>query len=225
MADHMINPIVDELSAEISKRNLKLYWTAYLRVDKKTCLPKNVERWRRGGMYCARLGIESGSQHVLDEMGKSITPDLSRRSLANLANAGIKTTAYFVVGHPGETEGDFHQTLEFVAESKESIWEAECDYFHYSYSGQAFSDKWADMRKLVYPEEARDILICQDWCLDCYPPREEILKRDSLFSNYCRQLGLPNTYSYHDIYVADERWQRLHNNAVPALLSLRWGGN
>ena len=161
--DHMINPIVNNLSIEIAKRELDIYWTAYLRVDKNACNKENARKWRKGGMYCAKIGIESGSQNVLDLMGKRISPSQSKLVLKNLANAGIKTTAYFVIGHPGETEDDFRQTLQFLDEVKDYIWEAECDYFNYNYSGQSDSTKWAALRKLVYPKSARNLLICQKW--------------------------------------------------------------
>jgi radical SAM superfamily enzyme YgiQ (UPF0313 family) len=222
MTDHLINPIVDELSEELIRRNLNIYWTAYLRVDNRVCKLENTAFWRKGGMYCARIGIESGSQNVLNYMGKSISPAQSKIALMSLANAGIKTTAYFLVGHPGETEEDFQETLNFLEETKNYIWEAECDYFNYNYSGQVLSDKWANLRKLVYPKEFREILVNQKWSLDCYPFRDEIFERISRFSNHCKELGIPNTYNLHDIYMADNRWEKLHSNAVPALLNYRF---
>ena len=41
-------------------------------------------------------------------------PSVVSKALASLAGAGIKTTTYWVIGHPGETESDFQSLLEFA---------------------------------------------------------------------------------------------------------------
>ena len=35
---------------------------------------------------------------------------------------------------------------------------------------------------------------------------------------HCRKLEIPNPYSVYDIYKADQRWKKLHENAVPAVV-------
>jgi radical SAM superfamily enzyme YgiQ (UPF0313 family) len=141
--------------------------------------------------------------------------------VSNLAAVGIKTTTYWFVGHPGETEEDFQETLALLEELKNDIYEAESDYFNYHYSGQVDSDKWADKRKPVFPGKYRDMLITQTWTVDCEPSREEIFSRLNRFVEHCKKLGIPNPYTLNEIHQADNRWKRLHENAVPSLLEFK----
>lgn len=217
MNDSLLNHIAPSLSEEFIKSDIALYWDGYLRVDDAVCDLDTTMQWRRGGFYRARLGVESGSQHVLDLIHKGITPAQIKEALFSLANAGIKTTAYWVIGHPGETGDDFRQTLELLEEIKEYIYEAECNPFIYGYGGQADAENWQNKRKLLYPEEAEDLLVIRSWYVDDSPSREETYRRVSLFAQSCERLGIPNPYSLHDIYLADRRWQMLHKNAVPAV--------
>lgn len=224
MTDSMLNPVVTDLAKEFIKTGVSLYYDSYFRVEKDTGNREDALLWRRGGFYRARIGVESGSQHVLDLIGKGITPQQIKATLSSLAYAGIKTTTYWVIGHPGETREDFLQTLELVSQLGNDIWQAECAPFDYYYSGQNHSDQWADKRKLLYPADAADMLIAQTWILDCEPTREETFQRVFRFGEHCRKLGIPNPYSLDEIYKADQRWQKLHKNAVPPLLDFQKKG-
>jgi radical SAM superfamily enzyme YgiQ (UPF0313 family) len=220
MNDALLNQVADSLSDEFLKSDIALYWDGYLKVDDPVCDFENTIKWRRGGFYRARLGVESGSQHVLDLIHKGITPTQIKTALISLATAGIKTTAYWVIGHPGETEDDFVQTLELLEEIKDYIYEAECNPFIYGYGGQADTSVWKDKRKPLYPEKADDMLILKSWIVDDAPSREEVYLRVNRFVQQCGKLGIPNPYSLHDIYKADKRWQKLHKNAVPPLAEI-----
>ena len=175
-------------------------------------------------MYRTLLGVESGSQNVLELIEKGITLEQTKKSLISLANAGIKTTTYWVIGHPGETEKDFQETLDLLTQLKEYIYDGECNPFIYGYSGQGKSDEWQDKRILLYPEEAADMLIIQTWIVDGEPSREETYRRISRFVEHCKRLGIPNPYSLHEIHNADKRWERLHKNAVPPLAHFKKKG-
>ncbi len=200
---------------------MSCYYVGYLRVCDEACNIENTMQWRRGGFYRARLGVESGSQHVLDMMSKGITVEQIKGTISTLAMAGIKTTVYIVIGHPGETEEDFQASLDLMEELKNDIWEAECNPFNYYYSNQNSEDFWASKRRLLYPEYATDMLIAQTWTLDIEPQREEVYNRMGRFVQHCDKLGIPNPYSIEEIYKADERWKKLHKNAVPSEVELK----
>ena len=172
-------------------------------------------------MYRVRIGVETGSPRLLELMGKDITVEQSRAAIKSLAQAGIKTTTYFVIGFPGETEEDFRQTLDFIEELKNDIWEMECNPFYYYYAGQPNADTWANQRKLLYPAYARDMLIAQTWILESDPTREERFGRMFRLTEHGKKLGIPNPYSTEDIYTADERWKNLHENAVPSVIKFQ----
>jgi len=221
MLDSLANPFMTALASEIIKRELSLYMDFYMRVSEEAADPETTHLWRRGGLYRVRLGVETGSPRLLELMGKEITVEQSRTAIKSLAQAGIKTTTYFVIGFPGETEEDFQQTLDFIEELKNDIWQMECNPFYYYYAGQPGSDKWGSQRKLLYPGYARDMLITQTWVLENNPTREERFRRMFRLTEHCKKLGIPNPYSTEDIYKADERWKNLHENAVPALVEFQ----
>ena len=220
--DSLLNPLIDKLSEEMMKSPTKIYWDGYLRADKPVCDVNNTIKWRKGGYYRARLGVESGSDKVLKLMHKQITAKQIKEAICSLANAGIKTTTYWIVGHPGETEEDFQMTLDLIREIKDSIYEIDCNPFWFEVSGMINSSNWVkefDVKKL-YDDRFADMTFLDTWILDCYPKREEIFSRLARFVDFYKELGIPNPYSLKDIYDADERWQRLHRNAVPPMAKL-----
>lgn len=222
LTDCLVNPLVTELSEELIQRGLKVYWDVYIKVDNRVCNPGDTMLWRRGGFYRARLGIESGSQHLLDIIDKRITVTQIKAALNSLASAGIKTTTYWIAGHPGETEADFQQTLDLLEELQDSIYEAECDPFRYFYTGQVNAQEWLkkEGNRLLYPEKASDMLLTETYSLNTDPPREVIYDRQCRFKEHCKKLGIPNPYSVKEMMAADKRWQTLHKNAVPPLTEL-----
>jgi hypothetical protein len=223
MGDSLLNPIITGLAREFIKTDTAIYWDGYLRADQPVCDMDRTLLWRRGGFYRARLGVESGSQRVLDAMGKKLTPGQIKDAVSSLAHQGIKTTTYWVIGHPGETEEDFRQTLDIIEELKNDIYEAECNPFNYHPSGQVKSGEWAEKnrRSLLYPEDAGNMLVVRTWVMSCEPSRQETFERVSRFVRHCKKLGVPNPYSMSEIYRADERWKKLHKNAVPSLVDFK----
>jgi hypothetical protein len=219
MIDALLNPVITEFSRELLDSGIDAYWEGCLRVGEQVVNIENTLLWRRAGFYKAMIGIECGSQRVLDLMGKGITPDQSRAALASLANAGIKTTTYWVIGFPGETEEDFQLTLDLLEAAQDDIYEAESHPFQYL-TGQVRSPEWSRQEVSLYPEDATGMLVLKTFIVDCQPPREVIYQRLNRFVAHCRRLGIPNPYSTFDIHNADERWQQLHKNAVPPLVEI-----
>jgi radical SAM superfamily enzyme YgiQ (UPF0313 family) len=215
--DSLLNPAISELAEELISKKASLYYDGYYKVDDASCQVENTFLWRQSGLYRVRLGVESGSQRVLNLMHKVVTVEQIRKTLAALALAGVKTTTYWIIGHPGETEEDFRMTLDLVEELKNDIYQAECNPFLYLYSGQNSSDKWQEKRMLLYPEWARKMLVFDSWTLDWPPLREVAYERMHRFVQHCVKLGIPNPYSFKEIFDADLRWKKLQNFAVPPL--------
>ncbi len=217
MTDSLMNPILDDLADELVKRKVSLYYDGYYKVDQAAMEVERIFLWRKSGLYRVRLGVESGSQKVLNLMRKGITVEQIRGALSSFALAGIKTTAYWVIGHPGETEEDFRMTLDLVEELKNSIYQSECNPFLYHYCGQNSSDQWQEQRMPLYPGKFRDMLVFDSWTLDADPVREIAYERMHRFVQHCKKLGIPNPYSFKEIFDADCRWKKLQKFAVPSL--------
>lgn len=226
--DSLLNPFISELAETMIRQNrdISLYWDGYLRVDRHVYENDNTIVWRRGGFYRARLGVESGSPHVLALMNKKITPGQIMKAVSALAGAGIKTTTYWIIGYPGETEEDFHHTLSLLEELKNDIYEAEARPFYFYLAGQPGSRKgdWHFKGIPLYEPWTKDMLLFQEWIPDCLPSRQEIHHRLNTFVHRCSRLGIPNPYSLHEIAKADERWIKLQKNAVPPLIAFKKKG-
>jgi radical SAM superfamily enzyme YgiQ (UPF0313 family) len=222
MCDSLLNPIITELAKELTENDsdsdYSIYWDGYLRVDKASCKPENTLQWRRGGLYRVRLGIESGSQEVLRLMGKQLTLEQIRKTISALAEAGIKTTTYWVLGHPGETQANFQETMDLIEDLRDDIYEAWCCPFNYFLKGQVNSSQWDDKSRLLFPEQYREMLVTRTWYLDCEPSRETAYQRMNQFVDHCKKIGVPNPNTLQEIYKADERWKKLHQNSVPCII-------
>jgi ribosomal protein S12 methylthiotransferase len=99
------------------------------------------------------MPLQHASDSMLELMRRRITSDETRDLLARLrkriANLALRTT--FIVGHPGETEKDFEQLLEFVREQRFEM--AGC--FRYSHEdGTPSGTMNLDPKLRVPPEEA-----------------------------------------------------------------------
>jgi radical SAM superfamily enzyme YgiQ (UPF0313 family) len=155
-------------------------------------------------------------------MNKKMTVSRIKTAISSLAQAGIKTTTYWVVGYPGETETHFNETLSLLEELKDDIYEADWHPFYFFPQGQVESANWVREHgiELLYPEEFSSLLLTKTWALSTDPGREEIYDRMNRFASACRRLGIPNPYSMMDIYQADKRWKELHPRSGPPLLEL-----
>ena len=221
MTDSLLNPVIDDLANELIKRQVSLYYDGYYKVDNGAMNPDNTFLWRKSGLYRVRLGVESGSQKVLNLMHKGIMVEQIRETVSNFALAGIKTTTYWVIGHPGETEEDFQQTLDFLEIHANYIYEAWSSPFYFYDSGQVSSSQWGAKRMALYSDSEVESLMLQTWYLDCSPSREEVFDRMRRFQKHCEDLNIPNPYFLYEFHKADERWKILHDQAVPSLAELR----
>lgn len=155
MTDSLLNPVVSDLARELAESEYSIYYDTYFRVDQASSNIENTMLWRRGGLYRVRLGTESGSQRILDLMGKNITTEQIKAAVAAFAHAGIKTTTYWLIGHPGETEADFQATLDLIEELKNDIYQAEANPFHYHSTSQTDADRWVKKKKDLFSEKAK----------------------------------------------------------------------
>ena len=93
-------------------RNLHIMWNCQSRV---ATLDEELLVWmKRAGCECIQLGVESGSQRVLKQLGKSITPQQVERAAAMIRNVGINLSVYLISDVPDETEDDVQQTINLI---------------------------------------------------------------------------------------------------------------
>ncbi len=107
---------VRDLASEVERLDAALPFKMQSRVDLMTA--NNVRALRRAGCAEAWLGVESGSQRVLDAMEKGTRVEQISKARANLRNEGIRACYFLQFGYPGETWEDIQKTIELVRETQ-----------------------------------------------------------------------------------------------------------
>lgn len=98
----------------LRQRHLDVTWSCNARVD--VIDEKLAAQVKAAGCWQMSVGIESGSQEILDRECKGETLDQVRRAVGILHRQGIRTKGFFMVGHPGETEETARATLDLALE-------------------------------------------------------------------------------------------------------------
>ncbi len=115
------NAVAPSLMKEMIKTAVHTDWYGFARVSPELCDPVFCRNLHKSGCRMLKLGIESGSQKVLDAMDKGINLIQVEQSLYALHNAGIATYVYLLFGTPAETLREARQTLEFTVQNAKSI--------------------------------------------------------------------------------------------------------
>jgi radical SAM superfamily enzyme YgiQ (UPF0313 family) len=73
-----------------------------------------IEELKSAGCWMVNVGIESGSQHILDSHKEGLRLEEIRRDINALHAAGLWVKGLFMMGFPGETEQSIQATIEFA---------------------------------------------------------------------------------------------------------------
>lgn len=103
-----------ELCKKIIESGLKITWSSNTRAD--TMDDEMAKMMYKSGCRLVSIGVESGSQKMLDKIGKKITLDNIRNTVKILKKNKIKIYNYFVIGLPWETEETVEETIKFAIE-------------------------------------------------------------------------------------------------------------
>lgn len=107
---------VRDLAHEVEHLDAQVPFKMQSRVDLMTA--SNVSALRRTGCAEAWLGVESGSQKILDAMEKGTRVEQIAKARANLRNEGIRACYFLQFGYPGETWEDIQKTIALVRETQ-----------------------------------------------------------------------------------------------------------
>ncbi len=114
LTDNAVPVNMLKVLAEHAETLADLNWFGFVRFEPILEDVAFVARLAQSGCRMLQLGLESGSQNVLDRLGKGVSLESVAKILANLAAAGIASFVYIMLGTPGETEADAEQTLAFL---------------------------------------------------------------------------------------------------------------
>lgn len=101
-----------EIAKRIKQERLNIKWSVTLRIDDvdKRFLLELIE----AGMHQLRVGIESGSQRILNMLKKDITVEQIIDSAKILNELDLDVLYSFVIGWPYETEDDRNRTVNLI---------------------------------------------------------------------------------------------------------------
>jgi len=153
-----------EICKLMTKENLHLQWGALSRVD--TLDEDLLQKMRRAGCRRLYIGIESGSQRVLDYYKKGyVASEISSR-VRRVRSAGIEAVGFFLLGAPIERWADVRKSIElakqcdldFVIVSKLVVYPGTA--LEGELGNLAHVDPWAAEHRFVDEYREREIL---DW--------------------------------------------------------------
>jgi len=101
---------------QLKELDLDISWTVPNGVRIETLDDEMLKLMKQTGLYLISVGIESGSDRVLDIMRKGIIVDEIRRSIALIRKHKINISGFFILGFPGETMEDIEKTIKFSLE-------------------------------------------------------------------------------------------------------------
>jgi len=97
------------------EEQLDFTWSAFARANALT--PDLVKLMKRSGCEFVDMGIESGSQIILDNMHKRLKREQSFDAIRMLNDHGIYCRGSFIIGYPGETQETFAETIDLINSS------------------------------------------------------------------------------------------------------------
>ncbi len=107
---------IQQLAVEVEKRNCALPFKVQARADLMT--PETVAALKRAGCAEIWMGVESGSQKILDAMDKGLLVEQVHFARENLRQQGIRAGFFLQFGYPGESWEDIKETVALVRETR-----------------------------------------------------------------------------------------------------------
>ncbi len=97
---------------EIIRQGLNLSWMCNARigtVDKQT-----MALMKQAGCHMIKFGVESGVQHILDNVRKGISVKKTVETFRWAHEVGMDTHAHMMIGMPGETRESIEESIRFA---------------------------------------------------------------------------------------------------------------
>lgn len=100
----------------IHERKLKIKWSCSIRVELAD--KELFDAMYDAGCYMLQVGIESGSQRMLDAMNKKSTVEANERFLNLARETKLYVGANVIIGYPGETQESINATAQLFHRAK-----------------------------------------------------------------------------------------------------------
>lgn len=107
---------IETFAKEVQRLNAALPYQIQVRAD--LISPEFAENLKASGCQTAWMGVESGSQRILDAMHKDLRIDHIHQAVSILDQVGIECCFFLQFGYPGETIEDIRKTWELIRQTK-----------------------------------------------------------------------------------------------------------
>lgn len=107
---------VRQFSAEVTKKDASIPFKIQSRANLMS--EETVEHLKIAGCHEVWMGVESGSQTVLDAMDKGLNLTSVRVARERLKHTGIRACYFLQFGYPGEAWPELKKTIAFVRETR-----------------------------------------------------------------------------------------------------------
>jgi radical SAM superfamily enzyme YgiQ (UPF0313 family) len=144
---------IDALAEEFLSRQLPITWTATLRADQACRLGEDLfAKAVRSGLRRVMVGVESGSQQMLDRLQKDMKLEQVIKTAELCTRHQVGAIFNFIVGFPGESEQSMHETLALAMKLREANADFETPIFYYRpYPGNPMAEQSA-AHGYVFPQ-------------------------------------------------------------------------
>jgi anaerobic magnesium-protoporphyrin IX monomethyl ester cyclase len=106
---------VEAIADELLRRRLPITWAATMRADQGQRLPEEVfAKCKRSGLRRLLVGVESGSQEMMDRIKKDIKLEQVFFVAERCRRHGVAVHFPFIVGFPEESDDSVRATIEVV---------------------------------------------------------------------------------------------------------------
>jgi radical SAM superfamily enzyme YgiQ (UPF0313 family) len=115
------NAVSPALLKTLTASPLNIPWYGFVRIGPPLDDLSFCYQLAASGCVMLKIGLESGSQQVLNQLEKGVSLDMAERVFENLKKAGISTYVYLLFGTPAENRAFAEDTLNFVADHHSDI--------------------------------------------------------------------------------------------------------
>lgn len=102
----------------LKKAKMDIVWRCDSRTD--ILSEEMIDRITDAGCTSVHIGIESGSQEVINKINKHINLEKSERLLAYMSQKGVQVMCSFIIGHHCDTHETIKQTIDMALRFKKN---------------------------------------------------------------------------------------------------------
>jgi len=106
--------LVLEFCNKLIDQNLNISWSCPSGVRLDTLDEEMLNLMEKSGCHSLSVGIEFGSQKILDLTKKHLTLEKIKEKVNLFKKTKIRVTGFFMMGYPGETKKDIEKTIKLA---------------------------------------------------------------------------------------------------------------